>query len=343
MTPRQVPYKRIATEEAWAPPSLLETYRSMAAKKSIDDPGFVALWNRLGSRGPLVERLGDIGERRIADMDASGIDLQILSLTSPGVQVFDAATATSLSIESNDQLAEAIRRYPTRFAGLAAIPPQDPNAAVREMDRAVRTLGLKGVIINSHTRGEMLDDPKFWAIFEAAEALNVPIYIHPQAPPPAMIAPYVERGLEGALWGFGAETGLHVLAIIRSGALDRFPRLRLVVGHLGEALPFWLYRLDYMNRTARPAIRSGAASLAKRISEYVMENVYITTSGMAWGPAITFVQSVVGVDRVMYAMDYPYQFELEEVTATDDIAIGDEDKRKLFETNAEKVFSLTSA
>lgn len=340
MTPRPVPYKRIATEEAWAPPSLLQTYRSMAANKTIDDPGFVALWNRLGSRGPLVERLGDIGERRIADMDASGIDMQILSLTSPGVQVFDAATASSLAMETNEQLAEAIRRYPTRFAGLAAVAPHDPRGAAKEMDRAVRRLGMKGVIVNSHTRGEMLDDPKFWDIFEAAEALNVPIYIHPQAPPPAMIGPYVDRGLEGALWGFAAETGLHVLAIIRSGALDRFPRLRIVVGHLGEALPFWLYRLDYMNKTARPAIRTGAGSLGKRISDYVKENVFITTSGMAWAPAITFVQSVVGVDRVMYAMDYPYQFELYEVDATDAVPISDEDKRKLFQTNAEAVFAL---
>jgi len=337
-----VPYKRIATEEAWAPPSLLQTYRTMAANKTIDDPGFIALWNRLGSRGQLVERLGDIGERRIADMDASGIDMQILSLTSPGVQVFDAATASALATDTNDQLAEAIRRYPSRFAGLAAAAPQDPKSAVKEIDRAVRQLGLKGVIINSHTRGEMLDDPKFWEIFEAAEALNVPIYIHPQAPSAAMIGPYVERGLEGALWGFAAETGLHVLAIIRSGALDRFPRLRLIVGHLGEALPFWLFRLDYMNRTARPAIRSGAASLQKRISDYMKEHVYITTSGMAWAPAIAFVQSVLGMDRVMYAMDYPYQFELDEVTATDHVPIGDADKKKLFQTNAEAVFSLTS-
>jgi 2,3-dihydroxybenzoate decarboxylase len=186
----------------------------------------------------------------------------------------------------------------------------------------------------------MLDDPKFWEIFEAAESLNVPIYIHPQAPPAAMIGPYVERGLEGALWGFAAETGLHVLAIIRSGALDRFPRLRIVVGHLGEALPFWLYRLDYMNKTARPGIRTGAPSLNRRISEYIKENVFITTSGMAWAPAITFVQSVVGVDRVMYAMDYPYQFELYEVDATDQVPISDEDKKKLFQTNAERVFAL---
>ena len=333
-------YKRIATEEAWAPADLLDTYRTMAATKSIDDPGFIALWTRLGARRQLSERLADIGERRIADMDASGIDMQILSLTSPGVQVFDAATATSLAAATNDQLAEAVRTYPSRFAGLAAVAPQDPKAAVKEIDRAVRTLGLKGVIINSHTRGEHLDDPKFWDIFEAAEALNVPIYIHPQGPPPAMIGPYVERGLEGALWGFAAETGLHALGIIRSGALDRFPKLRIVLGHLGEALPFWLFRLDYMNRTARPAIRTGAPTLNRRISEYMKENVFVTTSGMAWAPAITFVQAVLGMDRVLYAMDYPYQFEPDEVTATDDVPISDADKVRLFQTNAERVFSL---
>jgi 2,3-dihydroxybenzoate decarboxylase len=220
------------------------------------------------------------------------------------------------------------------------VAPQDPKAAVKEMDRAVRTLGLKGVIINSHTRGEHLDDPKFWDIFGAAEALKVPIYIHPQGPPPAMIGPYVERGLEGALWGFAAETGLHALGIIRSGALDRFPGLRIVLGHLGEALPFWLFRLDYMNKTARPGIRNGAASLEKPISEYMKENIFVTTSGMAWSPAITFVQSVLGMDRVLYAMDYPYQFEPDEVTATDQVPIGDADKKKLFQTNAERVFSL---
>jgi 2,3-dihydroxybenzoate decarboxylase len=213
-------------------------------------------------------------------------------------------------------------------------------AASREAERAVRTLGMKGIIINSHTRGEFLDDPKFWDIFEAAEALKVPVYIHPQAPPPAMSAPYVERGLEGALWGFGAETGLHLLAILRSGAFDRFPGLRIVVGHAGEALPFWLYRLDYMNRTARPAIRNGAGRLERSLSEYMRENVYVTTSGMAWAPVITFVQSVLGMDHVLYAMDYPYQFEPGEVTATDNLPIADADKKRLFQTNAELVFGV---
>jgi 2,3-dihydroxybenzoate decarboxylase len=333
-------YKRIATEEAWAPAELLDTYRSMAASKSIDDPGFIALWSRLGARGQLSERLSDIGERRIADMDGSGIDVQLLSLTSPGVQVFDAATAVSLAASTNDQVAEAVRKYPTRFAALAAVAPQDPKAAAREAERAVRSLGMKGLIINSHTRGEFLDDPRFWDIFEAAEALQVPIYIHPQAPPPQMSAPYVEKGLEGALWGFAAETGLHVLAILRSGAFDRFPRLQMVIGHAGEALPFWLYRLDYMNRTARPCIRNGSDRLQRTLSEYMRENVYVTTSGMAWAPVITFVQSVLGMDRVLYAMDYPYQFEPDEVTATDALPISDADKRKLFQTNAERVFRL---
>jgi 2,3-dihydroxybenzoate decarboxylase len=339
-SPMPAGYKRIATEEAWAPAELLDTYRSMAAKKSIDDPGFIVLWARLGARGQLSERLSDIGERRIADMDRSGIDLQILSLTSPGVQVFDAATATSLAASTNDQVAEAVRKYPTRFAALAAVAPQDPKGAAREAERAIRKLGLKGLIINSHTRGEFLDDPKFWDIFEAAEALNAPVYIHPQAPPPQMSAPYVEKGLEGALWGFAAETGLHLLAILRSGAFDRFPNLRIVVGHAGEALPFWLYRLDYMNRTARPSIRNGADRLQRTLSEYMRENVYVTTSGMAWAPVITFVQSVLGMDRVLYAMDYPYQFEPDEVTTTDNLPISDADKKKLFQTNAERVFGV---
>ena len=339
--PVKVDYKRIATEEAWAPADLLKRYQRMAAEKALDDPGFIALWARLGSRGQLVDRLADIGNGRIGDMDASGIDMQILSLTSPGVQVFDAADANAIARDTNDQVADAVKQYPTRFAGLAAVAPHDPPAAAREMDRAVRQLGLKGVIINSHTRGEFLDDPKFWEIFAAAEALNVPIYIHPQAPPPAMIGPYVERGLEGALWGFGAETGLHALAIIRSGALDRFPKLRLVIGHGGEALPFWLYRLDYMNRTARPGIRSGAATLSKKISEYLQGHFSVTTSGMAWAPVITFIQSVLGVDRVLYAMDYPYQFEVDEVVASDNVPMSHDDRKKFFQTNAERVFSLT--
>ena len=197
-------------------------------------------------------------------------------------------------------------------------------------------------MINSHTKGEYLDDPKFWEIFEAAESLGVPIYIHPRTPSPKLLEPIRECGLESAIYGFGVETGLHVLRIITSGALDRFPKLRIVVGHLGEALPFWLFRIDHMHGAA---VRSGRhprlQPLKKKFSDYMRENIYITTSGMAWAPAIRFCQDVLGMDRVLYAMDYPYQFIKAEVTATDNVPISDADLKKLFQTNAEAVFSIS--
>jgi 2,3-dihydroxybenzoate decarboxylase len=279
----------------------------------------------------------DIGERRIKDMDAAGTDMQILSLTSPGVQVFDAATANSVAASSNDQLAEAIRKYPTRFAGLAAVAPQDPKEAAKEMERGIKKLGLKGVIINSHTLGEYLDDPKFWEIFEAAEALNAPIYLHPQTPSPDMLKPYLARGFQSAILGFEAEVALHVLGIISSGAFDRFPKLKIVIGHGGEGLPYMMYRIDFFSTRGRSA-HSWKAKRAP--SEYLKSNIYITTSGLPWAPAITMAQSVLGVDRVLYAMDYPYQYVIEEVTMTDNFPISDEDKKKLFQTNAERVFNL---
>src|SRR5579859_7248524 len=244
-------YQRIATEEAFATPELFTRYRHMLANKTLQDPGFLSLWGfYLGSpsaRGTqIVDRLQDIGDRRVADMDATGIDMHVLSLTSPGVQVFDEATAVSLARSTNDQLAAAISKHPGRFAGLAAIAPQNTQEAAKELERGVRTLGLKGAIVNSHTLGEYLDDPKFWDIFAAAEAADVPLYLHPNSPSAGLIQPLLQRGLDGAIYGFGVDTGMHLLAIITRGAFDRFPKLRLVVGHLGEALPFWLYRLDYM-------------------------------------------------------------------------------------------------
>jgi 2,3-dihydroxybenzoate decarboxylase len=274
-------------------------------------------------------------------MDATGIDLQILSLTSPGVQVFDAATAVSVAKASNDQLAEAIRKHPDRFAGLAAIAPQNPTEAAKELERSVRRLGLKGAILNSHTLGEYFDDPKLWDIFAAAEALDVPIYLHPNSPSKGLIEPLLARGLDGAIYGFGVETGMHLLGIITSGAFDRFPKLKIVVGHLGEALPFWLFRLDYMHRATVSSKRySCMKPLKKKVSDYMKENVYVTNSGMAWAPAIQFCQQVLGVDRVLYAMDYPYQFVAEEVTEMENAGLSDADRKKFYQLNAQKVFGL---
>lgn len=309
------------------------------------DPGFRSLWGFFLGATPraaqLVARIQDLGAQRLADMDASGIAKQLVFLTAPGVQVFDAATAVSLSTEFNDRLLEQIRKHPERYAGLAAIAPQQPGAAAAELQRSVRKLGLKGAVINSHTQGEYLDDPKYWEIFEAAEALDVPLYLHPNTPPPAMIGPFLPRGLDGAIYGFAVETGLHLLRIIVAGVFDRFPRLKMVVGHLGEGLPFWLFRLDFMHRSMVSSKRyEGAKPLRHPPSHYLRENVWVTTSGMQWAPAILFSQQVLGMDRVLYAMDYPYQFVPEEVKVTDELPISDDDKRKLYQLNAERVFRL---
>lgn len=338
-------YQRIATEEAFATAELFKLYRRMLESGTVQDPGFRSLWgfylHSPSERATqIIERLQNIAARRIADMDATGIDMHILSLTSPGVQVFDAATAVTLARDSNDQLAAAIAKYPTRFAGLAAVAPQNPRAAAKELERGVRTLGLKGAILNSHTLGEYLDDPKFWELFAAAEALEVPVYLHPNSPSAGLIQPLLQRGLDGALYGFGVDTGMHLLALITSGLFDRFPKLRLVVGHLGEALPFWLFRLDYMHRATVASKRYAFMKpLQRKVSDYMRENVYVTSSGMAWAPAIQFCQQVLGEDRVMYAMDYPYQFEAAEVVAMDHA--GTEAARaKFYELNALAVFGL---
>jgi len=338
-------FTRIAAEEAWAPTSLLKRYKKLLETKPASwDPGFRSLWGFFTGSSPratkLVERIQDLGAQRLADMDATGIARQIVFLTAPGVQVFDAATATSLAREVNDQLNDSIKSHPTRYSALAAIAPQDPKSAVKELQRCV-ALGFKGVVINSHTQGEYLDDPKYWPIFEACEALGVPLYLHPSTPPPAMIGPFLPRGLDGAIYGFAVETGLHVLRIVVAGVFDRYPKLRLVVGHLGEGLPFWLFRLDFMHEAMVRANRyEGVKPLKKKPSEYLKENVWVTTSGMQWAPAILFSQQVLGVERVLYAMDYPYQFVPEEVKVTDELPISDADKKKLYQTNAERVFSL---
>jgi len=339
-------YQRIATEEAFSPPEMMSMYLDLLKKGPTGDPGFDSLWGFYAqSTSPraraIFERLQNLGERRIADMDATGIDKQIISLTSPGVQVFDAATATSLSVSANDQLAEAIRKYPERFAGLAACAPQDPAHAAREIERGVSKLGLKGVIINSHTRGEYLDDPKFWGILEAAEALNVPIYLHPNTPSKGLIQPLLDRGLDGAIFGFGVETGMHALSLIVRGAFDRFPKLKLVLGHLGEALPFWLYRLDFMHNAGIASNRySFLKPLKKRVSDYLRENIYVTTSGMPAPAAIRYCQEVLGHDHVLYAMDYPYEYVADEVRMQDEMPLTTAQRKQFFQTNAEALFNL---
>ena len=338
-------YQRIATEEAFAPAEMLTEYRKLLAKNDVD-PGFKGLMGfymtSSSARAQHIMRcLQDLDQVRLQHMDEAGIDRQVIAITAPGVQVMDKGTAVAISRLANDQLAEAVRRHPTRFTGMIAIAPQDPTAAAKEIERGVTQLGMRSVIINSHTQGEYLSDPKFWDIFAAAEAHGVPIYLHPNSMPRNMIESFQECGLDGAIYGFGVETGLHALRIITAGVFDRFPKLQIIIGHMGEALPFWAYRLDYMHRATVASNRYPSMQpIQRKPSDYLRENFYITNSGVAWEPAIKFTQSVVGVDRVLYAMDYPYQYAPDEVIMMDNMQMSAQDKKKFFQTNAENVFGI---
>ena len=337
-------YLRIATEEAFAPMEMFDIYRKILAGPN-PDPGFVSLLGfYMSSQSErarhIIRCLSDLDQVRLQHMDDTGIDRQVIALTSPGVQIMDTDTAVSFARLANDQLAEAVKKHPTRFSGMVAIAPQNPKEAAKEIERGLG-LGLTGVIINSHTHGEYLSDQKFWDIFAAAEANDTPIYLHPNTPPRNMIQPFLECGLDGAIYGFGVETGLHALRIITAGVFDRFPKLQMIIGHMGEALPFWSYRLDYMHQATVKSDRYPTVrALKKKPSDYLKENFYITNSGMAWQPAIKFTQETLGVDRVLYAMDYPYQYSADEVVALDGMEMSAANKNAFFQTNAEKVFKL---
>lgn len=339
-------YKRIAVEEAWAPAEMYDVFRAELASGNIGDPGlrnFLEYYFSDAERATrLLDRIVEAGPDRIAAMDGAGVDMQVLSLTAPGVQALRKQVAVPLAIDVNDRLSAAVGAYPDRFVGLTAVAPQAPDLAAEEVRRGHDLLGFKGVIINSHTHGEYLDDTKFWPILEAAESLGTPVYLHPTTPSPRMADPYAEVGLEGAILGFAAETGLHLLRLITSGVFDRFPDLKLVVGHLGEALPFWLWRIDFMHDLA---VRSGRHAsikpLKQKPSEYFRTNIWVTSSGMPWAPAITFVRDVIGADRLMFAWDYPYQWDASEVAATDALPWSDSELADLFQHTAERVFNLS--
>ena len=339
-------YLRIATEEAFATREQIDCYLRMV-KDGSADLGLVSLWG-FYARSPseratqIVERLLDLGEQRIRHMDETGIDKAVLALTSPGAQPLkDVAQARGLAQRANDYLAEHVARRPNRYVGMTTVAPQDPEWSAQEIVRGARELGFKGVQINSHTQGEYLEQPRFDPIFRALADTGQPLYIHPATPPDSMIGPMLEAGLDGAIFGFGVETGLHLLRLITSGIFDRYPQLQIMVGHMGEALPFWVYRLDYMHQASVRSQRYAFMKpLQKTILEYLRSNVLITTSGMAWAPAILFTQQVVGEDRVMYAMDYPYQFHADEVRTHDNLEIPLATRKKLMQTNAERWFRL---
>lgn len=339
-------YLRIATEEAFATREQVDAYLRMIRDGSADR-GMVSLWG-FYARSPseratrVLERLLDLGPQRIRHMDETGIDRAVLALTAPGAQaILDVAEARGIAQRANDYLAEHVAAHRERYIGMTTVAPQDPEWSAREIVRGAKQLGFKGVQINSHTQGQYLDDPKFDPIFHALADTGQPLYIHPSSPPDAMIGPFLEAGLDGAIFGFGVDTGMHLLRLITTGIFDRYPQLQIMVGHAGEALPYWVYRLDYMHQAGVRSKRYPRLQpLKKTILGYLQSNVLITTSGVAWAPAIRLAQQVLGVDRVMYAMDYPYQFEPDEVRTHDLLDIPLEAKRKLMQTNAERWFNL---
>jgi len=331
-------YRKIATEEGFMVPEIGQAFAEWVVSEEAERAGFHAMERNYRDLVPTWTKNSlDLGEGRLQEMDNNGIDMQLLVLSAGAIQWMDAERGTELAAIANDRLAEACRSHPKRFAGLAAIAPQDPEAAAAELERAVHQLDLRGAIINSNVAGEYLDDPKFSPIFEAAVALNVPVYLHPSLPSPSMIAPYMDYALVGPMAGFQAETQVHALRLIMSGLFDRYPDLHMVLGHLGEGIPFFIDRID---RAAENTVNHRVPKLRRKPSEYFLDNFVVTTSGMNSPKAVRYCIDVLGIDRVLFALDYPYETMMPDATALDGLGLPEEDMAKLFYRNAERVFSL---
>jgi hypothetical protein len=308
----------------------------------LDGPGQGLKEQALKFGGPaskLFEQLCDLGDGRVAEMDAARIDMQILSLTSPGAEQLESIEAATFARETNDYLANALRSHPTRFGGFATLPTADPSAAADELERTIRDYGFKGAVINGHVRGRYLDDEFFWPIFKRAEALDVPIYLHPTQPPKPVIeasysgfAPIVTDMFSGAGWGWHIETAIHVIRIILGGTFDRYPRLQLVVGHMGETLPFMLQRLDVM-----PMVMT---KLGRPISAYLRENIHYTFSGFNFTATFLDLLLQVGVDRIMFSADYPYASMAQARAFLDQLPVSNADRERIAHGNAERLLGL---
>jgi len=339
-------YLRIATEEAFATQEQLDAIMALV-RSGYADEGTMSLWGFYGTSPSerttfIRERLVDLGPLRIGAMDAAGIDKAVLALTSPGVQpLMDDEQAKGIARRSNDILKNACEKYPDRFHGMIAIAPQDAAFSVEELKRGKEELGFHGVQINSHTKGHYLDEEQFDPILRACAELDLPLYIHPQGPPDGMIGDMVGAGLDGAIFGFAVETSYHAMRLLTTGVFDRYPSLQLMLGHGCEGLPYMLYRLDYMHKAGLRSQRYPRwKPLQHDLFHYMRNNVLATNSGLPFGPAIKTMIEVMGEDRVMYAMDYPYQYLPEEVGMMDDLDISDPQKKKFFQTNAERWFKL---
>jgi predicted TIM-barrel fold metal-dependent hydrolase len=325
----------IALEEAFLHPKLRELY----------PPRYVAELDLL------KDRLADVGPERIRRMDAAGVDLQVLSHVSPGVQTLDAGTAIRLSREINDWLGGVIREYPARFAAFAMLPTQSPDEAAGELERTVLQLGFKGALINGHTQGRYLDDDRFSVILERAEALDVPIYIHPTDPPPAVIDAYY-RDYPALVtgWAWQVETGTHLLRLMCGGAFDRYPRLKIIVGHMGELIPYTMERLNtaltlgnwLMEAQSKKAGTVPRRSMQKSVRYYMRENVFITTSGVFDHAVLNCAIAALGIDNVLFSVDDPLRDNFEAIDFLNTAPLSREDREKLAHGNAERLLKLST-
>ena len=327
--------KIIALEEHFATPALHEA--------NADHP-LNRLNRLLAGRQPVpghevLPRLLDLGERRLADMDAAGIDVQVLSHTTPGTEDLPAGQAVRLAAEANDAMAAAITAHPGRFAGFATLPMPDPAAAARELERAVRELGFVGTMINGHVGGRYLDDPAFRPVLETAAALGVPIYLHPGRPPQQVVdasyagfAPLVTEALATAGWGWHIDTGLHALRLILAGVFDRFPQLQVIIGHLGEALPSMIWRINQR--------MSGLTELEKPIVDYFTGNFHITTSGFFDYAPFAAAVHAIGTDRILFSVDYPYSSNQNGRAFLDGLPLSPDDREKIAHRNTEQLLRL---
>jgi predicted TIM-barrel fold metal-dependent hydrolase len=285
----------------------------------------------------------DVGSGRIAEMDRGGLDICILSLTAPGVQaVPDITQAIAQARRTNDYLAENVAKNPKRLKGFATLPLQDPEAAAQELTRCVKNLGFCGALVNGFSQiGEadsavFYDLPQYRPFWATVQELDVPFYLHPRNPLASRQQSYEGYSwLAGSPWGFAVETSIHALRLMASGLFDEYPKLKVILGHLGEGLPFGIWRVDH-----RISRGSGTPKAKLPMSHYLRENFYITTSGNFHTQALTNVILEVGADRILYSVDYPYEDVVEAREWFDQASISESDRMKIARTNAQKLFRV---
>jgi 2,3-dihydroxybenzoate decarboxylase len=318
--------------------------KKIALEEHFLCPDFIEYWNPTAvdlpteRREKALSQLTDFGEMRLKAMDEAGIGRAVLGLAGPGVQAErDAATAVRRARAANDFLAREIAKRPDRYSGFAHLPMQDARAAADELERCMRELKFCGAMINGHTNGQYLDNPALYPFWERAEALDALIYLHPADP--LTPAPVLEghKGLRRATWEWTFETGSHALRLIFGGHFDRFPRARVGLGHLGETIPFLLWRFD-----SRAGPNFYAIKLGKPPSHYFKDNFIVTTSGMCSAEPLNCTIAALGHERVMFAADYPFESAQEAGAFLDEVPLAEPVRKAIAADNVARYLGVTA-